>query len=177
MTVTTDGRSSCTAPTTASAGAPAAAVRAGVGTGRVALGGALSSGWNALRETRYVAATPPERPPRITATSNAAARRARLTSLLSARRACDFGAGGLPLRATTPCGGPDCFRFDHLPDGGRAPLQIHVRVRLDHDIPRARHLELLVDALEALLRIGDRIDRLRRDLAGWIGGERDVEMM
>src|SRR5712691_2096658 len=86
-------------------------------------------------------------------------------------------------REVLPARNPRCFRvcarrylapprrrshgvgLDHLADRGRAYLEVDVGIRLDGDAPRRSDLQLLVDALEALLRVRDGVDRPGRHLA------------
>src|SRR5258708_31278530 len=63
-----------------------------------------------------------------------------------------------------PRGRLDELGLDELAHGGRPHLEIDVRVGIDRDVPRAPDLGLLVEALEALLRVGHRGDRPARRL-------------
>src|SRR5919201_954682 len=177
MTVTTAGSRSWTTPTTSSL---ACARGAGEATGSAPslwLGVTVAAGEIAGADppTRYVATAPPETPPTMTPASTRAAARAPLTSGSAPREAGGFGRRAR-RRAAAARGGADRLGLDHLADSGRADLEIDVGVGLDVHIPTAGDLELLVHALEALLRVRDRVDRFGRDLARRIDRERDVEV-
>src|SRR2546430_4715677 len=115
-------------------------------------------------------------PPMRTPTRRSAAARAPLTREgLPARCPRCFGSRA-SCGLATPSGRTHGVRLDHLTDGGRAHLEIDVRVRLDRHAPRRRDLQLLVDTLEALLGVRDRVDRPRRHLARRIDGNRYVKV-
>src|SRR5438067_668686 len=122
-----------------------------------------------------IATAPPETPPTITPARRKAAARAPLTSGLAARKARGFGRRARGS-STSACRRPDRLRLDHLADSRRAHLEIDVRVGLDVHVPAAGDLELLVEALEPLLGVGDGVDRLGRDRARWVDREGDVEV-
>src|SRR5436305_3948005 len=169
MTVTTAGSRSCTTPTTGSVapGATLAALVAnGVATGRAP---AVSLG-DGAGELPDCSATGTHA--EIRRTSAHATGRSSLTRALPPRNASGFGR--CARRGASAAGGRTSrFRLDHLTDGRRADLEIDVSVRLDLHVPRARELDLLVHALESLLGVRDRVDRLRRDLARRVDRERD----
>src|SRR5207245_7090542 len=79
-----------------------------------------------------------------------------LTPRLPPRHACCFHrrAG---RRLATPRRRPHRLGLDHLSDRGGADLEVDVRVRLDRHVPARCDLELLIDALEALFRVRDRV--------------------
>src|SRR5438309_135389 len=172
MTVTTDGRRSCTTDTSGSLppGAPAPApVASGVALGRMpVVFAALGVGEPPLAGVTHAEPSP-------TSTTVRSVRRSALTPELSPRRPWCFGrASG--RGAAPPSGRASGLRLDHLADGRGADLEVYMRVGLDLHVPGAGELELLVDALEALLRVRDRVDRPRRERTRWIDGEGDVEV-
>src|SRR2546429_2500921 len=164
MPVTTLGKRSRTTPTISSSAGALEAVGA-LAAGRPVPTGAACPGDSVAGEVRYVAVAPPEIPPMRIPTRRRAAARPRLTrSRLSAQNPRCFGVrAGRGLAA--PGGRTHGVGFDHLTDRRRTHLEIHVRVRLDRHVPARRDLELLVDALESLLGVGDRVDRPRPPLA------------
>src|SRR5688572_5025951 len=96
-------------------------------------GGVDASG--AGRETRYVAAAPPEIPPMRTPTRRSAAARPPLTPDLPARRPRCFSVRRPRGRLAASSGRANSVGLDHLTDGRGAHLEVHVRVRLDGHVP------------------------------------------
>src|SRR5688572_9118681 len=92
------------------------------------------------------------------------------------------GAGGVGRdaggrrRLAAPRGCARGLGLDHLADRGRAHFEIHVLARVEGDLPAEGELGLLVEALEARLRVRDRVHGLRRHLGRRVHGEGDVEV-
>src|SRR6266508_3511752 len=165
-TVTTVGRSSLTTSTTGSAPAgtcAGATVGSALGDGSMKVAGG--------RPPSTLAAAPPAMPPRTTPTRRSAAAlpldRVVFVTGLPPDAGSGFACGGGGLAAAGRRSRD--LRLDHLTDRGTADLEVDVTVGFD--------LDLLVHALESLLRVRHRVDRLRADERRRIDRERDVEVL
>src|SRR5437870_1864890 len=146
-----------------------------MGSADAVAGGGLTGGVERLARTEAVAAAPATPPTSALASTRAAARPPLIASL-AARGARGFRHHRRGRGPAATSRRPHGLGLDHLADRGRAHLEIDVRVRFDQNAPAARDLELLIDALEALLGVGDRVDGFRRNLARRVNREGDVEV-